>query len=74
MATENGETRVKYGQLTEPLKSYRAAKGTKMGDFCEKRGIEFGAAIRVNGDAVKADTVLKDGDIITNIDNVNGGQ
>ena len=74
MATANGEVRVKFGQLTEPLKSIRTAKGTNLGQFLKRRGMEFGASIRVNGETANVETMLADGDIITSIENVNGGR
>jgi hypothetical protein len=70
----NGEVRVKFGQLTEPLRSIRAAKGTNLGQFLKRREMDYGASIRVNGEVANVETVLKDGDIITDIDNVNGGR
>ena len=74
MATTNGEVRVKFGQLAAPLKSYRSAKGTNLGQFLTRRGIEYGASIRVNGNAANLETRLNDGDVITDIENVNGGR
>ena len=74
MASANGEISVKFGQLTEPLKSIRTAKGTNLGQFLKRRGMEFGASVRVNGETANVETMLTAGDIITSIENVNGGR
>jgi sulfur carrier protein ThiS len=75
VATEkNDEIKIKFGQLAQPLKPFKCSKGVTLGQFLERRDLVYGASIRVNGEASNRETILKEGDIITNIENVNGGR
>lgn len=64
---------VKFGRLTEQLRTYQCASKTTLEEFLKRREIEFGAGVRVNGETATKDTILKAGDIVTDIDNVDGG-
>jgi hypothetical protein len=64
---------VHFGRLVEQIRSSNIAEGTLLIDFLQKREIEYGSAIRVNGKVSNREYVLRDGDIITEIDNVDGG-
>ena len=65
---------VKFGRLTEPLEVVRIGSGATLAKFLNLRGLEYGPSIRVNGDEVDLETVLHEGDIITDIDSVSGGR
>jgi hypothetical protein len=65
--------KVQFGQLTKPLKEIMISTGSTVQSFCEKQNIKFGAHIRVNGRTVDRRTILRANDIITSIDNVDGG-
>lgn len=64
---------VKYGRLTEPLAVLKIESGMNIVDFIKSRDSEFGPSVRVNGEEVGERYVLRQGDIITNIDEVSGG-
>ncbi len=64
---------VHFGRLVEQFRSTNVEEGTLLVAFLQKRKIEFGAAIRVNGRVVTREYALRDGDIVTEINNVGGG-
>ena len=65
--------KVQFGQLTKPLKEFMIPPGSTVQQFCEKQEIKYGAHIRVNGRTVDRRTILRANDIITSIENVDGG-
>ena len=69
-----GKIKVMLGNLAEPLKVSSVNSGTKLGDFLEKKGVEFNSSIRVNGKVARKGQTLRNNDIITTIDDVSGGK
>jgi hypothetical protein len=70
---KSGTITVKFGKLTEPLQRLTTTEGTNLGDFLKRRSMELTSSIRVNGETATAETVLRNGAVITDIDNVDGG-
>ncbi|KKL13948.1 hypothetical protein LCGC14_2520680 [marine sediment metagenome] len=68
-----GKINVKFGQLTKPLQSVRIIEGTVLESFCKSQGLEYGSSIRVNGQTAGRRQMLRPNDIITSIDDVDGG-
>ena len=71
---KSGSIAVKFGKLTEPLIRYTCVEGSTLGDFLKRRDMELTSSIRVNGETADAETVLRNGAVITDIDNVDGGK
>lgn len=65
--------KVQFGQLTKPLEAINIAEGTTLEQFCEDKGLVYDSSIRVNGATAGKRTVLSAGDIITSIEDVDGG-
>ena len=65
--------KVQIGSLTEQLKVSSVKEGTTLVTFLDMKEIEYNSSIRVNGKVAKKGSVLKNGDIITIIDDVSGG-
>jgi len=65
--------RVQFGQLTKPLEAMSVAQGTTLEKFCEDNNLTYDSSIRVNGGTAGKRTVLNAGDIITSIEDVDGG-
>lgn len=74
MATSNNSITVRYGALSEPLVVKRIAQGTTITQFCEKNGITYDSALRVNGATVNREQLLRENDVITAISRVSGGR
>ena len=72
MATDTTIT-IKYGKLTEQLRAYTITRGTILGEWLKRREIPWSASIRVNAETATKDQKLAQGDIITCIDDVDGG-
>lgn len=70
----SGSIAIKFGRLTQPLQRLTAKEGATLGEFLEKHSIEYTSSIRVNGDTATLKTVLHNGDVITDIDNIEGGK
>lgn len=68
-----GTIQVQFGQLTKPLEVMDIEEGTTLEKFCEDNSLEYDASIRVNGQTAGRSTVLAAGDIITSIEDVDGG-
>jgi sulfur carrier protein ThiS len=64
---------VKYGKITQALKTTTIEQGTSLGRCLKQIGWNFDSAIRVNGQAVSAEFVLQNNDVITSIDSIEGG-
>ena len=74
MATKQAaKVTVRFGRLTEQLQAFVIGQETTLVDFLKRREIEYGSGVRVNGQTASKDTILKQGDIVTDIDNVDGG-
>ena len=71
---KSGSITVKFGKLTEPLQRLSCVEGTNLGAFLKRRHMELTSSIRVNGETADAETVLRNGAVITYIDNVDGGK
>jgi hypothetical protein len=65
---------VKFGRLTEQLISKNVEAGTNIVEFCKECEVEYSSDIRVNGETENREYVLKAGDIVTAITDVNGGR
>ena len=65
--------KVQFGQLTKPLKEIMIDSNTRVEQFCEKQGFKFNSNIRVNGRTIDRRTILRNNDIITSIENIDGG-
>ena len=64
---------VKFGQLTKPLSKKNVAVGTTIAQFCTDNGLTFGSSVRVNAESVNKNYELQENDIVTAIEDVNGG-
>jgi len=74
MATKTAsKVTVRFGRLTEQLQAFVIGEKTTLEDFLKRREIEYGSGVRVNGQTASKETVLHQGDIVTDIDNVDGG-
>jgi sulfur carrier protein ThiS len=69
-----GKIKIHFGRLVDQIRVSNVSEGTTLSDFLTKREIKYGSAIRVNGKVIKKDYVLRNDDIITEIDNVDGGK
>ena len=65
--------RVQIGSLTSQLVVSSIKEGTTLVDFLTNKDIDYDSSVRVNGKVSKKGCVLKNGDIITIIDDVSGG-
>jgi hypothetical protein len=65
--------KVQFGQLTKPLEVLSIDEQTTLEQFCEDKGLVYDSSIRVNGQTAGKRTVLSAGDIITSIEDVDGG-
>ncbi len=65
--------RVQFGQLTKPLEAKSIEQGTTLEKFCEAHELTYDSSIRINGATAGKRTVLNAGDIITSIEDVDGG-
>jgi len=65
--------KVQFGQLTKPLEAMSVDQGTTLEQFCEKNNLTYDSSIRINGKTAGKRTALKAGDIITSIEDVDGG-
>ena len=72
MATK--QIAVRFGKLTEPLEVVKIEAGMNISKFLEARGLEFGPSVMVNAEEVNEEYRLREGDIITDIDEVSGGR
>ena len=66
--------KVSLGSLTEQLRVSSIPEGTSVEVFLENMNKSYDSSVRVNGKAVTKGSKLKNGDIITLIDNVSGGR
>jgi hypothetical protein len=64
---------VKFGQLTKPLQTVRIVLGTTLEQFCRSQRLTYGASVRINGRTAERNQRLRANDIITHIDDVDGG-
>lgn len=64
---------VRLGQLTKPLVPKKINAGTTLEAFLEKNGFSYSSAVRVNGQVTKREAVLRANDVITVIEDVDGG-
>jgi len=70
----SGKVSVVFVQLTSPLVTYNIPKGTLLTAFLQRRGVEFNNSVRVNGKVVTQKYVVKQGDIISQLEQVSGGK
>jgi hypothetical protein len=70
----SGKVSVVFARLTSPLATYNIAKGTLLTAFLQRRGVEFNNSVRVNGKVVTQKYVVKQGDIISQLEQVSGGK
>jgi hypothetical protein len=68
------KVKVLFGKLTQPLIAKNVNAQTTLFAFCEQNGIEYGSSVRVNGKTSDKQYTLQEGDIITSIDNIDGGK
>lgn len=64
---------VQFGQLTKPLEIKDIESGTTLEQFCGDNGLTYDSSIRINGQTAGRRTALAEGDIITSIEDVDGG-
>jgi sulfur carrier protein ThiS len=72
MASE-ASVSVRFGNLTEPLRTSTVRNDTNVVDFLKRRDVEYGSSVRVNGNTVNREYVLRNGDVVTAIESVSGG-
>ena len=66
--------KVFFGQLSQDIVEYVVKEGTTVGQFCEEHDLSLDSSLRVNAKEIKnAQQVLRPNDIITAIDNIDGG-
>jgi len=65
--------KVQFGQLTKPLEVMSVDEGTTLEKFCEDNSLTYDSSIRINGQTAGKRTTLAAGDIITSIEDVDGG-
>ena len=65
--------KVQFGQLTKPLEVISVDEGVTLEQFCEDNRLTYDSSIRINGQTAGKRTVLAAGDIITSIEDVDGG-
>jgi sulfur carrier protein ThiS len=71
MATE--KVKVTLGQLTKPFITVRVNAGTTLADFLAKREMTYSSAVRINGKTTRKNAVLRTDDVVTVIEDVDGG-
>ena len=71
MAT--AKIKVHFGQLTKPLVAKNVNAETTLIAFCEANELTWDSSIRVNAKVQKQSYMLQEGDIITSIEDVDGG-
>jgi len=65
--------KVQFGQLTKPLEVLSIDEQTTLEQFCKDKDLVYDSSIRVNGQTAGKRTVLSAGDIITSIEDIDGG-
>ena len=66
--------KVVLAELAAPLVVRNIRAGRTVTEFLTSQEINFSSSVKVNGVSVKAEYVLKNGDIITTAVNVEGGR
>jgi len=64
---------VRFGRLTDKPVCYVHDKGITLGKFLNAHNIRFSDAIRVNNKSVNVDYLLQNKDLVTEIDEISGG-
>lgn len=68
-----GKVKVLFGQLTKQLVAKNVDEGSTLGDFLSANEMKSDSSIRVNGLVKALKYVLEEGDIITSIEDIDGG-
>lgn len=68
-----GKVKVLFGQLTKQLVAKNVDEGSSLGDFLSANEMKSDSSIRVNGQVKALKYVLQEGDIITSIEDIDGG-
>ena len=72
-AASKATIEVTLARLASGLEVREVAKGTSVSQFLALYGLTYSAAVRVNAKSVLAESVLKEGDIVTIVAAVSGG-
>ena len=71
-SSPNAKVQVIFARLTDPLKVRSIPKNTRVDEFLQSIGVTFDN-IRVNQVVAKPSYILKNGDIISQLQRVSGG-
>lgn len=75
MATrKKRKIKVMLGELVKPLVTKECDAGTTLIKFLEDNNINWGSAVRVNGETKSKNYKLNQDDVITTIGSVSGGR
>lgn len=72
-AVAKGAIRVMFVKLSAPVDTVELVKETSLGEFLNRRQIEYGPSIRVNREVKPTDYILKNADIVTQVTKTDGG-
>ena len=65
--------KVKLAKLIDKTTTSTVGEGTRLIEFLERRNLNYDASIRVNGVVKARNYILRDGDVVMKIGEVNGG-